>query len=136
MSIDTNILEKIEKAYSQKKTKSVTKNEDDFFKKFESDDELKSLTVEQLKAYLQYYEARKETSQNKYFPLLSSVNLVMAGFIGGAVNDFANKCSYFLILFVVVALFALLLMFCCMNIVSRKENMICLYLSYIIAKKS
>ena len=51
MSIDTNILEKIEKAYSQKKTKSVTKNEDDFFKKFESDDELKSLTVEQLKAY-------------------------------------------------------------------------------------
>lgn len=81
MSIDTNIPEKIEKAYSQKKTKSVTKNEDDFFKKFESDDELKSLTVEQLKAYLKYYEARKETSQNKYFPLLSSVNLVMAGFI-------------------------------------------------------
>lgn len=92
--------------------------------------------MEQLKAYLKYYEARKETSQNKYFPLLSSVNLVMAGFIGGAVNDFENKCSYFLILFAVVALFALLLMFCCMNIVSRKENMICLYLSYIIAKKS
>lgn len=135
-SIDTNIVEKIEKVYSLKKIKSITKKEDDFFCKFESDDDLKSLTVEQLKAYLKYYESRKENYQSKYFPLITSANLVMAGFIGGAVDDFAKNNSCFLIPFAILALLVSLGMFYCTNIVSRKENKICLYLSYIIARKS
>lgn len=133
--MSVNIIEEIEKIYSQKKDKSITKNEDDFFQKFESDEDLKNLTVEQLTAYLKYYENRKDCWQNKYFPLISSANLVLAGVLGGAFADFAENRETFILPFCIVSFLVILILLYCLNIIPRKEHKICQYLSYIIAKK-
>ena len=133
--MSVNIIEEIEKIYSQKKDKSITKNEDDFFQKFESDEDLKNLTVEQLTAYLKYYENRKDCWQNKYFPLISSANLVLAGVLGGAFADFAENRETFILSFCIVSFLVILILLYCLNIIPRKEHKICQYLSYIIAKK-
>ena len=134
--MSVTIIEKIEKIYFQKREKSITNKEDDFFQKFESDEDLRNLIIDHLKAYLKYYESRKESWQNKFFPLLSSVNIVLAGLLGGAFANFAENRENFILSFFIVSLFVILILLCCLNIVSRKEYKICQYLSYVIAKKS
>lgn len=134
--MSVNIVKKIEKVYSQKKIKSITKKEDDFYQKFESDEDLKNLSTDQLKAYLKYYESKKDCWKNRYFPLMSSANLVLAGLLGGAFADFAKTKEGFIVPFCIISLFVILGLFCLINIVPRKENEICQYLSYIIANKT
>ena len=121
------ITKKIDSVYNRKMT-----YEESFLYKFDSEEELKSISCENLKAIHKYYETKVNDWRNKYTALVTSFGFVFGALIGAA---FAVEFKRNPIPFSIIAFVLSIAVFYCFNIVPRHYIKICSALSYVIAQR-